>query len=104
MLTVDLDHFKEANDLFGHVIGDELLCAISRRLQDAAEDAFIARVGGDEFTLVLATGDQPEAAQALAQRLLDAVAEPFEMSGQSFPSGSASAARSIPRTGTTATR
>jgi diguanylate cyclase (GGDEF)-like protein len=50
VLTVDLDHFKEANDLFGHVIGDELLCAISRRLQGAAKDAFIARVGGDEFS------------------------------------------------------
>jgi Diguanylate cyclase, GGDEF domain/HAMP domain len=50
VLTVDLDHFKEANDLFGHVIGDGLLCRISRRLQHTADDAFIARMGGDEFT------------------------------------------------------
>jgi diguanylate cyclase (GGDEF)-like protein len=87
VLTVDLDHFKEANDLFGHVIGDELLCSISRRLQHASEDAFIARVGGDEFTLILATGDQPKAAQALAKRLLDAVAKPFEVRGQQIPIG-----------------
>jgi diguanylate cyclase (GGDEF)-like protein len=86
-LTVDLDHFKEANDLFGHVIGDELLCAISRRLQHAADDAFIARVGGDEFTLILAAGDQPKAAQALANRLLGAVAKPFEVRGQQIPIG-----------------
>jgi diguanylate cyclase (GGDEF)-like protein len=87
VMTVDLDHFKEANDLFGHVIGDELLCAISRRLQHAADDAFIARVGGDEFTLILATGDQPKAAQALANRLLGAVAKPFEVRGQQIPIG-----------------
>jgi diguanylate cyclase (GGDEF)-like protein len=87
VMTVDLDHFKEANDLFGHVIGDELLCAISRRLQHAADDAFIARVGGDEFILILATGDQPKAAQALANRLLGAVAKPFEVRGQQIPIG-----------------
>ena len=86
-LTVDLDHFKEANDLFGHVIGDELLCAIARRLQHAADDAFIARMGGDEFTLILATGEQPRAAQALAKRLLNAVAKPFEVRGQQIPIG-----------------
>jgi diguanylate cyclase (GGDEF)-like protein len=86
-LTVDLDHFKEANDLFGHVIGDELLCAIARRLQHAADDAFIARMGGDEFTLILATGEQPRAAQALANRLLNAVAKPFEVRGQQIPIG-----------------
>jgi GGDEF domain-containing protein len=57
LLTIDLDHFKEANDLFGHVIGDELLCAISSRLERAAEGAFIARVGGDEFTVVLTAKD-----------------------------------------------
>ncbi|HEY7669905.1 MAG TPA: amino acid permease, partial [Hyphomicrobium sp.] len=39
VLTVDLDHFKDANDVFGHVVGDELLCAISRRLEIAAEGA-----------------------------------------------------------------
>jgi diguanylate cyclase (GGDEF)-like protein len=87
VLIVDLDHFKEANDLFGHVIGDELLCSISRRLQHAADDAFIARVGGDEFTLILATGEQPKAAQALAKRLIDAVAKPFEVRGQQIPIG-----------------
>ena len=83
--------------MFGHVIGDELLCAIARRLQHAADDAFIARVGGDEFTLILATGEQPRAAQALAERLLNAVAEPSRCAGSRSPSGSASAADLSPR-------
>lgn len=64
VLSIDLDHFKEANDIFGHLIGDELLCAISRRLEGAAQGAFIARVGGDEFTLISTGGEQPATATA----------------------------------------
>ncbi len=87
VLTVDLDHFKDANDVFGHVVGDELLCAISRRLEVAADGAFIARVGGDEFTLITAPGLDEDAAQALAERVLQAVADPFEVRGQKIPIG-----------------
>ena len=45
--------------------GDELLCAIARRLEIAADGDFVARVGGDEFTLVCAQPEQPKAAEAL---------------------------------------
>jgi diguanylate cyclase (GGDEF)-like protein len=82
VLTVDLDQFKEANDVFGHAFGDELLCAVSERLKAAAQSAFIARVGGDEFTLVSATGEQPATATALADRLLSVGTDPFEVRGQ----------------------
>jgi diguanylate cyclase (GGDEF)-like protein len=85
VLTVDLDHFKEANDVFGHAVGDELLCSVSRRLHAAAQGAFIARVGGDEFTLVLTAGEQPAAAEALADRLLKALRQEFEVRGQKIP-------------------
>ena len=87
ILTVDLDYFKEANDVFGHAIGDELLCAIAGRLKSAAKAAFLARVGGDEFMLVLATGEQPTAAEALADRLLICAADEFEIRGQHIPIG-----------------
>jgi len=87
ILTVDLDYFKEANDVFGHAIGDELLCAIAGRLKSAAKAAFLARVGGDEFMLVLATGEQPAAAAALADRLLICAADEFEIRGQHIPIG-----------------
>jgi diguanylate cyclase (GGDEF)-like protein len=87
VLTVDLDHFKEANDVFGHAVGDELLCEISLRLCVAAQGAFIARIGGDEFTLILATGEQPAAAEALADRLLKALSQDFEIRGQKIPLG-----------------
>jgi diguanylate cyclase (GGDEF)-like protein len=51
VLCMDLDRFKEVNDVFGHAVGDALLCQVSRRLERACEGAFLARLGGDEFTL-----------------------------------------------------
>jgi len=97
VLTIDLDHFKEANDVFGHVVGDELLCAMARRLEVAAEGAFIARVGGDEFTLISTAGKQPEATEALAGRVLQAVTDPFEVRGQRIPLGLSIGAAVYPR-------
>jgi diguanylate cyclase (GGDEF)-like protein len=99
VLTVDLDHFKEANDVFGHVVGDELLCAISRRLEVAVGDAFIARVGGDEFTLISTSREQPLAAQALANRVLQAVSRPFDIQGQHIPIGLSIGAAVYPNDG-----
>ena len=87
VLTLDLDHFKEANDVFGHAVGDELLCAIASRLRTAAQGAFIARIGGDEFTVVLDLHDQPGSAGALADRLLAAMTRDFEIRGQKIPIG-----------------
>ncbi len=87
VLTMDLDHFKEANDLFGHAVGDELLQAIAGRLEVAAAGAFIARVGGDEFTLIQVGPDAARASVALAERLRAAVAAPFIVRGQEIVMG-----------------
>jgi diguanylate cyclase (GGDEF)-like protein/PAS domain S-box-containing protein len=81
VLCLDLDHFKETNDIFGHAVGDELLCAVSDRFRTAADGAFLARVGGDEFIVISPTGPQPAVAAALSDRLIAAVAEPFEVQG-----------------------
>ena len=73
ILSVDLDHFKEVNDLFGHSIGDALLREVTRRLQAAATGAFLARIGGDEFMLIVngwrAAGRRRGAGRAPAGRL-----------------------------------
>jgi diguanylate cyclase (GGDEF)-like protein len=87
VLSVDLDQFKEANDVFGHAVGDELLCAIARRMEQAAGRAFIARVGGDEFVILSSVGEQPQTAAALADRVLKCVAKDFEIRGQIIPIG-----------------
>jgi diguanylate cyclase (GGDEF)-like protein/PAS domain S-box-containing protein len=74
VLSIDLDRFKEVNDVFGHATGDMLLCEIGRRLRAAAGSAFLARFGGDEFALIVADGAQPATAEAMAERLLQAMA------------------------------
>jgi diguanylate cyclase (GGDEF)-like protein len=87
VLALDLDHFKEANDLFGHGVGDELLRAIADRLQAAAAGAFIARMGGDEFTMLSTSGDQPKTAAALADRLIASLSTPLDIRGQAISIG-----------------
>jgi diguanylate cyclase (GGDEF)-like protein len=87
VLSIDLDYFKEANDVFGHVVGDEPLCAIARRLEHATGSGFLARVGGDEFIVLSTNGEQPRAAAALADRVLKSVAEDFEIRGQKISIG-----------------
>ncbi|BCJ58355.1 putative bifunctional diguanylate cyclase/phosphodiesterase [Micromonospora endophytica] len=73
VLLLDLDGFKQVNDRFGHTTGDTLLTGLSRRMRRAvADDGMIARIGGDEFA-VLVTGDRPAAPERLAERLLAAL-------------------------------
>jgi len=86
ILLVDLDGFKQVNDTYGHDAGDELLRQMAVRLQQCvrATDT-AARLGGDEFTVVLPDLESPEAAAAVAQKIIACLAEPV-------PLGSASAA------------
>jgi diguanylate cyclase len=81
LLSVDLDRFKEVNDIFGHGVGDGLLHEVSRRLEAAAQDGFIARLGGDEFALIAADGPQPSTAAALGDRLLAAFRDEINVDG-----------------------
>jgi diguanylate cyclase (GGDEF)-like protein/PAS domain S-box-containing protein len=103
ILCVDLDRFKEANDIYGHLVGDELLREAARRLHEAAAGQFVARVGGDEFTLVLSVGTQAQSAGALSERLLAAFNEPFELDGQRLQTGVTIGGAVYPADGDTAT-
>jgi diguanylate cyclase (GGDEF)-like protein len=87
ILCIDLDRFKEVNDIFGHSAGDALLCEVSRRLKAAAEGVFLARLGGDEFILISTEGTQPATAAALAERLLNAAAEEVTVEGHHLKIG-----------------
>ncbi len=84
LVCVDLDHFKEANDLHGHIAGDALLIETARRLQaSVSAPSFAARLGGDEFVVVQITDlDQPTAAAELAGQLLEAFREGMTYEGQ----------------------
>ncbi len=78
VLFIDLNKFKEVNDLYGHAAGDELLSHVANELagQIRPTDA-LARIGGDEFVVVAAEVASPEAAELFAKRLWSAVAAPF---------------------------
>jgi diguanylate cyclase (GGDEF)-like protein/PAS domain S-box-containing protein len=87
LLCIDLDRFKEVNDIFGHSVGDAMLREVSQRLHAAADGAFLARLGGDEFVIIAAQGPHPSAAEGLAERLLAALAADVEIEGHRLRSG-----------------
>ncbi len=83
VLLLDLDRFKVVNDTFGHPMGDRLLCLVTERLRAAAHDRdLVARLDGDEFAVVQEGAAQPQDATMLGQRIIDALAEPFDLDGQ----------------------
>jgi diguanylate cyclase (GGDEF)-like protein/PAS domain S-box-containing protein len=85
VMCVDLDRFKEVNDVFGHSVGDALLREAACRLQEAAGGAFLARIGGDEFTLIAVDG--PSKVEAIGQRLLASVVGDLEIEGHRLRCG-----------------
>lgn len=88
---LDLDRLKIVNDSLGHDLGDELLVHVAAQLRAALrEDAVVARFGGDEFVVLVDRPGDPARTEALAQRLLAAVAVPLRLAGRIItPSASA---------------
>jgi diguanylate cyclase (GGDEF)-like protein/PAS domain S-box-containing protein len=85
LLFVDLDHFKAVNDSLGHAVGDGLLREVSGRLKECVrEDDTIARVGGDEFILLLPHVRQADGASRIARKVLARLEGPFRVDGQSL--------------------
>ncbi|MCK1620782.1 EAL domain-containing protein [Bradyrhizobium sp. 159] len=84
VLCIDLDHFKEVNDRFGHAVGDAVLRETSRRLQEAAHGAYVARVGGDEFIGIIDQLPLPGAAELLATRMRAQFERPIEVDGHAL--------------------
>jgi diguanylate cyclase (GGDEF)-like protein/PAS domain S-box-containing protein len=87
LLCIDLDRFKEINDVFGHSVGDAMLREAAVRLQAACEGAFVARVGGDEFSIVTPAGVMPEDAARLAERLGAALDADIDIGGNALRVG-----------------
>jgi diguanylate cyclase (GGDEF)-like protein/PAS domain S-box-containing protein len=86
VLCVDLDGLKEVNDVFGHATGDKLLIEVAQRIQTSARGGVVARLSGDEFGLII-DGKQPEAGKALAQQLIEAMGQEFQIDGKSVRTG-----------------
>ncbi|MDD2929771.1 MAG: EAL domain-containing protein [Sideroxydans sp.] len=82
LLILDLDNFKQINDSLGHGIGDQLLVCAVQRLQGIIRSTdTISRQSGDEFVVLLGDVSTPEIVETIAQHIIEAFGEPFEISG-----------------------
>ena len=82
VLWVDLDHFKSINDTLGHVVGDTLLKQVASRLWGTTRESdVLARLGGDQFALLLKPIEGPKEAATVAERIIKTIGAPFAISG-----------------------
>jgi diguanylate cyclase (GGDEF)-like protein len=82
LLMVDVDNFKHINDSMGHAVGDQVLITIGTRLLESLRSTdTVARMGGDEFTVLLTGLNHPDEAQKIASQLVSAISEPMVLQG-----------------------
>lgn len=80
VLFIDLDKFKQVNDTHGHIVGDQLLQNVARRLiRCVRESDTVGRIGGDEFIILLESIKQPEEAAKVAGKILATLSEPYNL-------------------------
>ncbi len=100
LLVIDLARFSEVNAAFGHGVGDELLAAVARRLsEEAPTGAVVARVGPDEFAVLIAGSGDPAGAEATATALLASVRRPHHVGGTTLTLDAACGFVVVPRHG-----
>lgn len=103
ILMLDLDRFKEINDEFGHLVGDEFLTQVATRLRRCAgQTEFVARIGGDEFAFIKADPASPGDLLELADRIVAAFTEPFIVDGREIAGATSVGIAIAPRDGATA--
>ncbi|WP_268800122.1 bifunctional diguanylate cyclase/phosphodiesterase [Pseudomonas huanghezhanensis] len=83
MLSLDLDRFKPVNDLLGHAAGDRLLNEVSRRIAECIRSGdLVARIGGDEFAMIVTDVGSPDEVEALCRRLIESIELPMQIDEQ----------------------
>jgi diguanylate cyclase (GGDEF)-like protein len=88
LLFLDLDHFKEINDSVGHEVGDEFLRATAERLRGCVRgEDFVARIGGDEFCILLQGLAEPREAAGVAQKVVEMLGRPCRIGAHELASG-----------------
>jgi len=99
-LFIDLDNFKTVNDTLGHDVGDALLKVIASRLRASVRgDDFVARIGGDEFCVLLQDIAEPREAAAVAQKLLHELGKSYRIGDQNVTSGASIGIACVPQDG-----
>jgi diguanylate cyclase (GGDEF)-like protein len=85
VMLLDLDNFKSANDTYGHPQGDILLQSVTEQLRNCVRESdTVARMGGDEFTLIFENVSGADDAEVLAKKVMAAFDQPFELAGHEF--------------------
>jgi diguanylate cyclase (GGDEF)-like protein len=85
VMFIDLDKFKPVNDRFGHAVGDLLLKEVAKRLQECVRQSdTVARLGGDEFVVLIPYVQEKHGDMVVAEKILKAVAAPFEIAGHTL--------------------
>jgi two-component system cell cycle response regulator len=88
LMLLDLDRFKAVNDTFGHDMGDELLKSVAERLKACVREVdTVARMGGDEFTIILEGVSSEQNILVVAKRITESIATPFELKGHQISIG-----------------
>jgi diguanylate cyclase (GGDEF)-like protein/PAS domain S-box-containing protein len=99
---IDLDRFKGVNDLYGHAVGDALLVQVSKRITAEIQVAdTLARIGGDEFVMMLTTDPQPEKVSITAMRIIESLRRPFQIEGHRVEIGASVGIALYPNDGAT---
>ena len=98
LIIFDLDRFKDVNDSYGHNIGDELLISVANRFSNSLrEKDVIARMGGDEFALILDDINDIEDAAQIAQKMIDIISKPYMINGLELHVGSSAGIAIAPK-------
>jgi diguanylate cyclase (GGDEF)-like protein len=102
LLFLDLDRFKDVNDTLGHPIGDQLLREAASRIRGLVRQSdLVFRLGGDEFTIILANLHNPTDPALVAQKLIGAFADPFEIESHTLRIGLSIGIALYPQDGST---
>ena len=103
LLLVDLDRFKEINDGFGHLVGDDVLRVVAQRLRAAVSAGdVVARIGGDEFAVLVFEVASDRTVEEIARRLVDAVEGAIVIEGREHRVAASIGVARLPADGTTA--
>lgn len=100
LVLIDLDRFKDINDRLGHDVGDALLVAAARRLQElTADDDSVARLGGDEFAVLISDASDNQRVADFCQRIIDSVAAQLDVDGTQITATSSVGVAVFPQDG-----
>jgi len=82
IMFLDLDDFKNVNDKYGHLVGDEVLIQIGSRLQGSLRESdTVARIGGDEFLIVLDNAATKTSVERVAEKIIQVLSQPYQING-----------------------